>query len=218
MKNILCYGDSNTWGQVPGSMDVGLRLAKRYSYGVRWTSVLQQLLGSEFHVLEAGLNGRSTSFDEVNSMRPSRNGLAALPLLMDTNYPLDLVVIMLGTNDTRTDIDADLDRIVHGMRQLIECVQSSYFGPNFTSPKVMILAPAPILSSASKNFDVYNDTSVAKSKKLPELYEKLAQEKHCYFLSIAPFVTVSETEGVHLEQDSHAELAKAMAVKIKQTL
>lgn len=155
-------------------------------------------------------------FDEVNSMRPSRNGLATLPLLMDTNYPLDLVVIMLGTNDTRTDIDADLDRIVHGMKQLIECVQSSYFGPNFTSPKVMILAPAPILSIASKNFDVYNDTSVAKSKKLPELYEKLTKEKHCYFLSIAPFVKVSEMEGVHLEQESHAELAKAIAIKIKQ--
>ncbi len=216
MKNILCYGDSNTWGFIPGSSNVSLRLAKRYPYDVRWTGILQQQLGTDYRVIEAGLNGRNTSFDEVNSNRPSRNGLATLPLVMDMNYPLDLVVIMLGTNDTKLEIAASLAQTEQGMRDLIQCVQTSHFGPNFTAPNVMIMVPTPMLQVDADMFkSFYDENSVRQSEQFSDLYKNVAQAMGCYFLDAAAYATVNIAEGIHLDPPGHQALAQALAEKIK---
>jgi lysophospholipase L1-like esterase len=88
MKTILCYGDSNTWGYAPGT-------GKRYLRHERWTGVLQQLLGSNAVVIEEGLNGRTTTLDDPT--KPFRNGKDYLIPCLDSHAPLDLVVLMLGT-------------------------------------------------------------------------------------------------------------------------
>lgn len=217
MKNILCYGDSNTWGQIAGSMNMTLRLAQRYEYGVRWTSILQQLLGSAYHVIEAGLNGRNTSFDEKDIIRPSRNGLTTLPLIMEMNYPLDLVVFMLGTNDTRIEFNADVERITLGMSELIQCVKTSRFGPNYSAPNLLLIAPTPITQDALTIFKSYLDqSSITKTKQLGVRYKKLAAEQKCYFLDAAPIVKVSADDGIHLTLESQQNLAKAVAREIEE--
>ena len=141
IKNILCYGDSNTRGNIAGTFNPETMLHQRFIYSERWTGILQQRLGDHYHVIEAALNGRTTSFDEVAAARPSRNGLATLPGILDMHYPLDLVILMLGSNDIKSQFNASVDRITDGMRQLIHLVKQSRFGRDFLVPKILILYP-----------------------------------------------------------------------------
>ena len=94
MKRILCYGDSNTWGLIPGSNP-----HQRYSIEKRWTGILQNLR-PDLQIIEEGLCGRTTVFEDA--LRPGRNGLAVLPILLESHKPLDGAVVMLGTNDCKT--------------------------------------------------------------------------------------------------------------------
>ena len=91
MKNILCYGDSNTWGYIPGGKG-------RYEYAVRWTGAAQRLLGDGYRIIEEGLNGRTTVFDSPFD-GSVLNGKSHLMCCLMSHAPLDAVVIMLGTND-----------------------------------------------------------------------------------------------------------------------
>lgn len=219
MKNILFYGDSNTWGNIAGTFDAKLMLHQRYEYGVRWTSLVQKLLGDDFHIIEAGLNGRTTSFDETHIVRPSRNGLATLPGILDMNYPLDLVVLMLGTNDIKTQFHASVERITEGMKQLIQVVKTSHFGPDKKSPEILIISPPPIFKAEGFAFDLFFDsTSIEKSHQLAAHYEKLAQETFCGFLEAGPLVKIDPKDGLHIDQESQGIFAEAVAEKIKEML
>lgn len=216
MKNILCYGDSNTFGAVPGYINLEFMLAERFDYTVRWTGLLQKLLGNEYRIIEAGLNGRTTSFNEMNRNRPSRNGLATLSGVLDMNYPLDLVIFMLGTNDCKIEFDASCEQITQGMKELIDCVKTSHFGRNYNAPKIMLITPAPMYQVELVAFDAFFDsTSFAKSNQLAEHYAELANQEHCVFLDAGELVKVSAKDGVHFEPDNHAVFAKALASKIQ---
>ena len=103
MINILCFGDSNTWGYDPETQT-------RFSKKIRWTGVLQQLLGTNFNVIEEGLNGRTTNVNEkeehdLGYFRAYRSAMDLLSILIETNSPLDLIVVMLGTNDLKTNFN-----------------------------------------------------------------------------------------------------------------
>jgi lysophospholipase L1-like esterase len=215
MINILCYGDSNAWGNIAGSFNPDLMMHQRYEYGIRWTSQVQKILGAGYHFIEASLNGRTTSFDETDSVRPSRNGLATLPGILQMHYPLNLVIFMLGTNDFKTQFNASIDSITQGMRQLIHSVKTSCYGENYQPPQVMLISPAPIFAATPSFYLFLDDQSVEKSHQLAPHYEQLAKEEHCWFLDAKPFVTVSAKDGIHIEQDSHQHLAAAVAKKIK---
>lgn len=97
----MCYGDSNTWGNIAGTFDQKLLIHQRYPYEDRWTGQLQHLLGRDYQIIEAGLNGRTTGLDDPNKTRSSRNGLTTLTSVLEMNYPIDLVILMLGTNDLK---------------------------------------------------------------------------------------------------------------------
>lgn len=219
MKNILCYGDSNTWGNIAGSMNQELMLAKRFNYDIRWTGVLQSLFGTDYHIIEAGLNGRTTFFDEIGIVRPSRNGLATLPGILEMHYPLDLVIFMLGTNDVKTQFNASPNRITQGIQQLIQYVKTSHLGPNFLAPQVMVIAPAPIFKVDLPAFNLFFDeASIAKSHDLATCYEALAKQEQVTFLDAEPFVKISFNDGIHIEADSHKNFAEAIMKKIKMLL
>ena len=114
MRQILCYGDSNTYGYVPGT-------GKRYPWGVRWTSILNEMLGmQEYRVIEEGLCGRTTVYEDVT--RRNRDGSKVLPVVLESQGVCDLVVIMLGTNDCKTAYKASAEEIGEGMRKLIRQV------------------------------------------------------------------------------------------------
>lgn len=97
MKNVLCFGDSNTYGYDPAGMRDGT--AVRYAHDVRWCGVAQRDLGEGWHVIEEGLNGRTTVRDDMCHLDTNLNGIRALPMLLEAHKPLDAIVIMLGTND-----------------------------------------------------------------------------------------------------------------------
>ena len=104
-KSILCYGDSNTFGYRP--MD-----SQRYPYGIRWTSLLAENLGEDFRVIEAGLNSRTTVIDD--DLEKDRNGWKCIDVVMEMNWPLDLVILMLGTNDMKVRYQAEAVDIAEG--------------------------------------------------------------------------------------------------------
>lgn len=217
MKNILCYGDSNTWGNIAGSRNIELMLAKRFDRSVRWTGVLQKLLGDDYYVIEAGLNGRNTSFNETKFSRPSRNGLETFPLILEMNYPVDLVIFMLGTNDAIIDFNATPSQTTAAMQKMIRFVKASHFGQNFEAPNILLIAPAPIHRIDSPDFNVFfDDSSIAKTKELAAHYATLAAEEECSFLDAGQIVKISDDDGVHIEAESHKKLADAIANEIRK--
>ena len=116
MKEILCFGDSNTYGLIPGT-------TRRYDRETRWTGILaEKLYDKGYRIIEEGLCGRTSVFDDAT--RDGRNGAKVLPMLLETHAPLDQVVLMLGTNDCKTYNHASADRIGKGIEKLIQQIES----------------------------------------------------------------------------------------------
>ncbi len=131
MKNILCYGDSNTWGFVPGSLNFETYYVERYPYHKRWTGILQKRLGDNYRIIEEGLNGRTTNVDYANEQ--GRNGKTFLPIALYSHAPLDLAILMLGMNDLKKEFNRSAAEIASATSELIEIIQKSTFGKNMQS-------------------------------------------------------------------------------------
>ena len=108
---ILCFGDSNTFGYIPGR-------GGRYDRHTRWPGRLQELLGSAYQVIEEGLCGRTTAFDDVTE--PGRSGLDRIRDAVGKNEPLDLLIIVLGSNDCKAQFQASAEEITKGLERLLE--------------------------------------------------------------------------------------------------
>lgn len=218
MKTVVCYGDSNTWGLISGSRNTELMLAKRLNRNQRWTGILQELLGSEYIIVEAGLTGRNICFDETRFTRPSRNGIKTLPLILEMNYPIDLVILMLGTNDTQAEFVPSTEKITLAMQEMIRFIKKSHFGPDFKSPQVLLISPAPIKKIDSVDFNLFfNDNSILISKELSSSYKELAQQENCSFLDAAQFVQIDQ-DGIHIDMSSQKNLALAISLKVKEII
>ena len=206
MYNILFYGDSNTWGYDPSC---GLR----YPYEKRWTSVCGGLLGKKFHCIPAGMNGRTTAFDDPQ--KPLRNGCKEIDHELQSQKPLDLVVIMLGTNDMKfVDAKASTD----GLEKLIRKVLSvnerfSASSPVFmNTPAVLIISPIHLRSSYGTSG--YDD--IKESYLLAERFAKLADQYGLFFMNAAQYAEASDIDGEHLSEEGHQALGRAVAEKIKK--
>jgi lysophospholipase L1-like esterase len=126
MANILAFGDSNTWGLIPGTKE-------RYPWGIRWTSLVQEKL-HDGRIIEDGLCGRTTVFDD--QLRPFRKGAEILPLSIESNYPLDAAIIMLGTNDCKTVFNASSHIIGKGLELCLDELEK-YIAPD----KILVVSP-----------------------------------------------------------------------------
>lgn len=208
---IMCYGDSNTWGFTPGT-------GVRYDEDTRWTGRLQKILGENFTILEEGLNGRSTVFD--NPVCPYQNGLKGLGFVLLAAKPLDIVVVCLGINDFNyTGVAGSVQGINEIMRTLHNA-NYIYAGnsPVFrTKPRVLLVSPAHL----HPEFDVYRTDSKScghtlDSQKLAPLYKQVADNYGAWFLDAADYAKASEDDYIHLDVESHARLAEAIASKIHE--
>lgn len=215
-KTILCYGDSNTWGYVPlASHD---EPKQRYPRDIRWPGVLQTLLGNQFHVVEEALNSRTTNIDY--NRPPDRNGKTYLPSCLYSHAPIDLVILALGGNDTKTYFNRTAQDITNGLADLIDTIQLSDYGPSLQSaPKILILSPTQPLDIIETYKDehgvLFMQGAVAKTKEMLHLYAALAKEKNCAFLDLSEQVKPSLIDGVHLDEKSHKRCAELIANKIK---
>jgi lysophospholipase L1-like esterase len=138
-RTLLCFGDSNTWGFEPATM-------ARYPRAVRWPGVAAEALGSGWQVVEAGLNGRTTVFEDPLG---DRLGLRHLRPVLESAAPVDVVAIALGTNDLKTRLGASAYEIAEGAGVLVDLVLASAAGPGGGAPLVLLVAPPPLVDSTA---------------------------------------------------------------------
>lgn len=213
MKTVLCYGDSNTYG-FPPLLDFA-HVLTRYGIHERWAGVMRDQLGDGYHVVEEGLGGRNTVFDDPVEGN-HRNGRTYLLPCLETVQPVDLVIFMLGTNDLKARFSAPTFDIVWGMNQLASFVLSSSFGANRAAPQVLIIAPVPL--GKLTFFAEMLEGGHAKSLALRDGYKDLAQSLNCGFLDAAEYVNVSDIDGVHFDASEHKKLGIGVAQKVKEML
>lgn len=202
MKTILCFGDSNTWGYVPGSQ------GERMPYGSRMADVLQERLGAGFRVLEEALSGRMSAWEDP--LTPDRNARRQLPFLLESHRPLDLVSIMLGTNDLKHHMGLGPHDCALAQGSLIDIVEAAKCGPGGARPRILLIAP-PLVVEASAPFGHVFDDAIPKSRGLAAAYREVASERNCLFLDAASLVPTSARDGIHLEPESHRIMGEALA-------
>lgn len=205
MKTIFCYGDSNTWGYIPGSGD-------RFPYSIRWTGILQKRLGNRYRVIEEGLSGRYTVWNDP--FRPGRNGSKLLLPLLESHAPVSLVILMLGTNDVLHIMENTAYDAALGCSVLIEIVQRSKCGVRGVSPSVLLISP-PMISELSDNLALLCHGNPEKSYYFSQYYRQVSEELDCDFLDASKVCKPSDKDGVHLDQDAHLSLALTIEDKLK---
>ncbi len=206
LKNIVCFGDSNTYGFIAGSKG-------RYDENTRWTRLLQKKLGASYSVLEEGLNGRTTMFDDPE--KKYMNGSEYLEMCIATHRPIDLVILMLGTNDTKERYHAEPSDIARGMERLVRILRD----PSIYHKEVLIVSPIHISERIlqSEYCDSFQGlTGMEKSKRLAAEYKRIAKEYHCCFLDAAEYAVADDTDAIHLDAVGHAALAEAFYQKVKE--
>ena len=207
MINILCYGDSNTWGYMP-------LVRTRYTEAERWPGLLAAALGDDFHIIEEGLNGRTTAFTDY--LEPYRNGLDYIAPCILTHAPLDLVIIMLGTNDTKARYCVSSKEITDGMKNLIQKLRFYYPTDKYPMPPILLVAPGPLIGG--KDDPAFDEASARKAKELPTRYEALAEELGCLFFNAQTVLSEQDLggDGLHLTPEGHKKLADAMEAIVRK--
>lgn len=204
---VLCYGDSNTWGYIAGT-------AQRREE--RWTAVCQRILGEDYTIIENGLNGRTTVFDDP--FNDYLNGKKNLGYTLISQKPIDLAVLMLGTNDLKytgaVGAVTGADELVRMLLNANEIYRVSQ--PVFPKgAKVLVLAP-PVIDRALDS--LRPDSTVAgkagDSERFAVLYRQMAENRGVYFMDAALYAKPSIVDCVHIDAESHLRLGKAVAEKI----
>jgi len=228
---ILCYGDSNTWGLEAGTF-------RRYRFSTRWPGVTASRMGPRYKILEEGLSGRTTVWDDpLCSWLPPNddpsicNGRKSLLPILHSAKPVVAVVIYLGVNDLKARFHLTPTEVANGVGMLVEKVQQANAGPvafardvedeaggsNNGGPAILIVCP-PVVS----NEDFFPDMkgAIEKSFHLVDEYARVAQEKGCQLLDAGTVegVVCSELDGIHLTEEAHSLLGVAIANSLKEML
>lgn len=199
--NILCYGDSNTWGLNPAG--------GRWPRDVRWTGRLAQLLGDGCYVIEDGLCGRTTVFNDV--FVEGRDGSAQLAVTLDKHDPLDLVILALGINDCALTFGATPAISARGIDKLIRIVKGMTYRDGGV-PKILVMCPPPTAPNIEDGpFPGYNKESYVKSTQLAPYYKAIADQYGCLFFDAGTVAKASDCDKLHMEKESHEAIAQALA-------
>ena len=208
MKSILCYGDSITWGYNP-------KEGTRFPFEERWPGILQLELGDSYRVIEESVPGRTTNWD--SPFLPERNGRKSLPLVLETNLPIDLFILMLGTNDLWKTFNFSASEIAGSCAFLIWTVQKAMAGPGFGVPEILLIAPQP-LGPLSPFMNTFFEGRAAVSRQLAREYKKISQMTGCHFLDASKYVKSSRVDGVHLDAAEQKKLASGVKKSVLSIL
>ena len=204
---VLCFGDSNTHG-APADDPEYVRLGP----DVRWTGRLQHLLGDGYEVVEEGLSGRTTDVDYLD--RPHCNGRTYFPAALMSHHPLDVVVVMLGSNDFKTCFARSAPTIANALHGYVDDVASYVTDRRGRTPTVLLLSPIQLDESVTEYVDPtgngFDDRSLAASRGLAAEVRRVAEERGVQFADAAS-VARPGGDGLHLTLDSHEPLARLVA-------
>lgn len=212
-KSVLCYGDSLTWGFDAETRD-------RHVIDDRWTSVLQKSLGPDVNVIAEGLNGRTTAFDDHLS-DCDRNGARLLPSVLHSHAPLDLIIILLGTNDLKRGIGGGgfATAAMSGMKRLIGLVRHHEWPfPDMDGPDILIVSPPLICETANPVFASMYQGAVEESRMLATLYRDLADEYGCGFFDASSVSVTTPVDGVHLDRENTRALGRGIEPVVRMML
>ncbi len=204
-KTILCYGDSITWGYNPAKTN-------RMTFEERWTGVLGNGLGNDYKVIEEGLNGRTTIRDDPFN-NSYKNGLKYLIPCLDSHKPLDMCILLMGTNDLKKRFGLSAAEIANGIRILVDTIKNSASGPGGLAPKILLLVP-PYIKKLN-NYPYEFEDSYYKSQDLPDYYAQIARDYNCDFLDTSKIIVASQLDGVHPDVGEHQKLGNAVLEIIK---
>ena len=218
MKTIVCYGDSNTWGYMPKHEKPICTARNRYPWGVRWTSRLQKALGEEYRIVEAGLNGRTTAFEMPYEI--ARSGLAHIDARMLESAPVDLVIVMLGTNDVKEYFNLPPYAVRCGAERLIQMIQAGGYGVDDGVPEILLVSPIHIHPSYADAWlgEEFGPKAIEKDRALAGQLKTAAENTNAHFLDAGQSITADEADGIHMSAEGHARLAELLLEKIREIL
>jgi lysophospholipase L1-like esterase len=208
VRTVLCYGDSNTYGQIPGKDPT-----HRYGHLARWPGVMRQSLGGAWFVIEEGLSGRTTVYDDPIE-GSDKNGRTYLRPCLRSHAPLDLVIVMLGTNDLKVRFGIPASEVAMGVSVLVQEIRDLAEGTDGPQSEIMIVSPPPVLPDLREWSSVFAGAP-EKSLSLALELERLADTLECHFFDAGSVATSDPDDGFHLGADGHRALGLALAQEVE---
>ena len=210
IRNILAFGDSLTWGFEAGTWN-------RHAFEDRWPNVLAARLDGKARVIEEGLNGRTTAYDDPTDAT-ELNGAKVLPMLLKSHQPLDLVIIMLGTNDLKFAARCRAFDAALGMGRLVEIVQHHPYIETATAPQALIMSPPAICMTEDEFFNEIWGHAREESTKFAYHYAKVAKERGVHFFDAGSVAKTDPIDGGHLDVANTRVIGLALAPVVKRIL
>ena len=206
-KTVLCYGDSNTFGHATADRPDG-----RYGPDERWTGVLAAALGPQWKVIEEGLGGRTTVSDDPIEGADKNGKTYLYPCLM-SHRPLDVVAIMLGTNDLKARFNKTAWEIAAGVGVLVDIVKTAAAGRNGGVPEILVVSPPPTCDSFTEYAEMFIGAP-PKSHRLAAEYSRMAAERGVHFFDAGSVIKSSPVDGIHFDPEMLPLLGNAIAAEI----
>ncbi len=211
-KTILCFGDSNTHGTMPMR---DLSDSRRFGRDERWPGVLASALAPGFHVIEEGHPGRTTVHpDPLEGVH--KNGLAVLPAILESHTPVDLVIVMLGTNDLKARFSVTPFDIALGTSNILDTISASDCGRNGKPPALLLVCPPPIIETGQLAEMFHGGEE--KSGRLAAAFRQVAEERGIPFLNAGDHIGSDSEEGIHFDADAHHLLGTAIGEAVRTLL
>jgi lysophospholipase L1-like esterase len=207
MKQILVYGDSLSWGIIPGTR-------RRLTFSQRWPGILEAELhrsGHAVRVIEDCLNGRRTVWDDP--FKPGR--LNGIEQRIEINSPLALVILMLGTNDFQSVHQHNASHSAQGIASLVRAIRCAPIEPEMPVPEILVVAPPQTATPAGTMAEKFSNAR-EHSAGLGAAFASIAAELKCEFVDAAQIIQVSPIDGVHLDADQHGILGRHLVEQVKK--
>ncbi|WP_343716052.1 SGNH/GDSL hydrolase family protein [Inquilinus sp.] len=209
-RTILAFGDSLTYG-------ADAETGGRHPFEDRWPSALEVGLGGAARVIAEGLGGRTTMFDD-HGAAADRNGARILPTLLGSHSPLDLLIVMLGTNDLKPHVCGTAQGAGAGMERLVEIARTYPYGAGATAPQVLIVAPPLFGPTVGGDWQPAGGNGADESRKLAPRYREAADYCGCAFFDAAAVATASPVDGIHLDAANTRAIGAALVPVVRQLL
>lgn len=210
-RTVLCFGDSNTHGTIAMRTPTDRR---RHAIQDRWTSIMAAELGPDWHVIAEGHPGRTSVFDDPIE-GAHKNALRSIKAILESHRPIDLIIVVLGTNDLKARFGLSANDIALGIQRLLIEIRSSECGVDSGAPQILLAAP--IKAGETSFFTEVFAGASSKSALLPKLLESIAQNNGIPFTDLNDVAKVDPVDGIHLDAKAHAAIGARLAQTIQET-